>query len=556
MLPGLSHVDAASSEEVAEAILKRLGVDDTCGGGGSSREPEDPPAMGAAQRKLMALTEDNGLIFEVCEFMKTNIDAALPVRFQPSFQALFTAVSAKVTALDPSVWSSVRTMLSQLTQEVLQIVPEYWLDFARLVPEVLLEGSSTSIEAASNGVFSSEDQMKRFFNTRALYLLELVSSLATGPSRMTPSFDLALPVSGLFTNVDLVTQVLNTAHIPHIVDINAQSSDAWGDLCSEVFQIAIECAQDNQDPDGQRLASALKTKLGKSNASTESTVEAQDAEADAANFTSEGPANDSKNDENVQAAADKPADASRACGDDFMQTLAEIRSAWKEEVPPSVLRGFMWKVQFFLWEAAMMTAQRKLASGNLQPENGHARLKAFPDDISENPQIYAAEVTQTLNLNFVGRVTRVAAVGDLPLTKIGDCSFYLSGDGHNAFACDDFVPAWMIQEIADEEWALMDHTKNVRMHVSSITIPFTFKFPQGAKEQTITCDLVVRSLSPGHRDIGKKCVRLWRTPIASECKHNPPQPAAKSRAKSKAKSSARGSAKPANEWAHAKHLFR
>ena len=114
----------------------------------------------------------------------------------------------------------------------------------------------------------------------------------------------------------------------------------------------------------------------------------------------------------------------------------------------------------------------------------------------------------------------------------------------------------MIQEIADEEWALMDHTKTVRMHVSSITIPFTFKFPQGAKEQTITCDLVVRSLSPGHRDIGKKCVRLWRTPIASECKHNPPQPAAKSRAKSKAKSSARGSAKPANGWAHAKHLFR
>eukprot|EP00969_Alexandrium_andersonii_P007926 345116-Alexandrium_andersonii.AAC.1 len=39
------------------------------------------------------MTEDNGLVRDLCNFLSDNVDSGLPTRFQPSYQQLFKSIT-------------------------------------------------------------------------------------------------------------------------------------------------------------------------------------------------------------------------------------------------------------------------------------------------------------------------------------------------------------------------------------------------------------------------------------------------------------------------------
>ena len=148
----------------------------------------------------------------------------------------------------------------------------------------------------------------------------------------------------------------------------------------------------------------------------------------------------------------------------------------------AILGSFTKGVEAYLWKGAMGVdlIHATLDSEPCRPGMGTDKIYAFDDKLfsSETPDA-------RLCLNYVGAVTRAPTTSSLPLCQIWGEQIYLEGNlckSSSAMLIERFLLAWC---------GPLENTNSKKkvpqfvLQMEKIKVPFTYRYPLGAKKEKI-----------------------------------------------------------------------
>ena len=363
-----------------------LKVLDRADGADDDAEQQPPPSTIAftplPKTFVNMITEDAGMVGEICMFLKNNVDSSLPTRFQPAFNATFQTIDVTVKDWGDDVKRDVGKMLGKVASAIFAVVPEPWMQFARAVPAAVVESNGKmTVMDASNGVFTSEEQLDRFLRVRVKYTLEIMSALTSGPGRVT-EYDLAECIGFASGQLDAVMKVVNNGKwysmkLKEMMDYD-DGTLVRGDCERTVLELWAERWTHVMAPSGNpydflskmgQVAEDMARLVGKvlrddrdSNASPakEPMLEAEAGAVPAAEGAAEAEA--------------EAADTTTVENQFSYTPLAQMKAAWQIQlvdnvvVSPVVVNDIALKLETFLWEKAML-----VSSKSVMKEMGSAR---------------------------------------------------------------------------------------------------------------------------------------------------------------------------------------
>ena len=157
-LPGLEDLTAASSDDVAEALLQRMGLayeeDKKQADSWESSKLQHARSKVAFHDQLSfmfscnevcvpilictwfalhvmqvdAMIEDSGFVHDICTFLSDNTNTDLSVKFQPAYQETFREVSKQLSSWPAERLAQKRQVLGSMAMATMKVNPQTWLE--------------------------------------------------------------------------------------------------------------------------------------------------------------------------------------------------------------------------------------------------------------------------------------------------------------------------------------------------------------------------------------------------------------------------------------------